>query len=72
MGKDQKPFHAFALTSAIVSYLSGSTLVGIFVGRWIDQKLGTSPIFLIIGLIIGLSAGVYGTINLVNKYTGDN
>ncbi|SET24145.1 Putative F0F1-ATPase subunit Ca2+/Mg2+ transporter [Salinibacillus kushneri] len=72
MGKDQKPFHAFALTSAIISYLSGCTLVGIFFGRWIDQKLGLFPTFLIVGLFIGLGVGVYGTINLVNKYTGDN
>ncbi|WP_153728130.1 AtpZ/AtpI family protein [Salinibacillus xinjiangensis] len=71
MGKNQKPFHAIALTSAIVSNLSGCTLVGIFFGRWIDQKLGLSPLFLIIGLMIGLGAGVYGTIYLVNKYTGD-
>ncbi|WP_102026427.1 AtpZ/AtpI family protein [Salirhabdus sp. Marseille-P4669] len=73
MGKkeNENPFHAIALTSAIVSQLAGSTLIGIFLGRWVDQKLSTTPVFLIIGLMIGLASGVYGTIYLVNKFTGD-
>ncbi|MCP8617438.1 AtpZ/AtpI family protein [Salirhabdus salicampi] len=71
MGGKQTPFKAIALTSGIVSQLSGSTLIGIFLGRWIDQRFSTSPLFLIIGLFIGLAAGVYGTIYLVNKYIGE-
>ncbi len=73
MGKKEKqnPFYAIALTSAIVSHLAGSTLIGIFFGRWVDDKFSTTPLFLIIGLFIGLTAGVYGTIYLVKKYTGE-
>ncbi|MBB6453955.1 F0F1-type ATP synthase assembly protein I [Salirhabdus euzebyi] len=71
MGKSQYPFRAIALTSGILSNLAGSTLIGIFFGRWIDQKLSTEPLFLIIGLFIGLASGVYATIYLVKKYTGE-
>ncbi|TCT26402.1 putative F0F1-ATPase subunit (Ca2+/Mg2+ transporter) [Melghiribacillus thermohalophilus] len=72
MSDNQNPYRAIALTSGIVAQLSGSTIVGIFAGRWLDARLSTAPIFLIIGLFIGLAAGVYGTISLVKKYTGDS
>ncbi|WP_306978003.1 AtpZ/AtpI family protein [Alkalibacillus salilacus] len=61
-----------AITTVILSHLSGSTIVGIFAGRWLDSVTQTSPLFLIIGLFIGLAAGVYGTIKLANQYLGDD
>ncbi|TFB19300.1 hypothetical protein E3U55_11080 [Filobacillus milosensis] len=61
-----------AITASILSYLSGSTIVGVLFGRWLDGYLNTSPIFLIIGLLLGLATGVYGMIVLVNKYLGDD
>ncbi len=67
-----KAFRGIAVTTTILSYLSGSTIVGILIGRWVDQYFQTSPLFLIIGLLIGLAAGVYGMIYLVNRLMGDN
>jgi ATP synthase protein I len=61
-----------AITASILSYLSGSTIVGILLGRWLDGYFGTSPIFLIIGLLLGLASGVYGMILLVKKFLGDD
>ncbi|MGP4072317.1 AtpZ/AtpI family protein [Piscibacillus sp. B03] len=61
-----------AITASILSYLSGSTIVGILIGRWLDGYFDTSPIFLIIGLLLGLATGVYGMILLVKKFLGDD
>jgi len=70
--KQRHPLHAMALMSAILSQLVGSTLIGIFAGRWADHKLDTDPLFLIIGLLIGLAAGIYAMLRLVNHYfSGD-
>lgn len=70
--KQRHPLHAMALMSAILSQLVGSTLIGIFVGRWADGKLDTDPLFLIIGLLIGLAAGIYAMLRLVHHYfSGD-
>nr|WP_236561042.1 AtpZ/AtpI family protein [Pontibacillus sp. HMF3514] len=66
------PFKAMALTSGILSQLAGCTLVGIFLGRWLDNQFTTTPLFLILGLFLGLAAGTYGTILLVRKYTGED
>jgi ATP synthase protein I len=70
--KQRHPFHAMALMSAILAQLAGSTLVGVFLGRWLDHAIGTKPIFLIIGLFLGLGAGIYGMLRLVRQYfSGD-
>jgi len=71
--KDRNPFQAMALMSAIVSQLVGSILIGIFAGRWLDRRWGTDPVFLIIGLLLGLSAGVYSMLlSIRHFYSGEN
>ncbi|KMJ59187.1 membrane protein [Bacillus sp. LL01] len=68
MEDKRRPFQAMALMSGILSYLVGPTLVGLFAGRWLDGKIGTEPLFLIIGLLLGLVAGVLGVLYLVQKF----
>ncbi|PLR85119.1 hypothetical protein CVD25_00095 [Bacillus canaveralius] len=65
---NRHPFKAMALTSAILSQLAGSTLIGIFGGRWLDRMYGTEPLFLIIGLLLGLAAGIYAMLSLVRHF----
>lgn len=36
-----------------------STLLFLLVGWWVDSKLGTMPIFLILGAFVGAGAGFY-------------
>jgi F0F1-type ATP synthase assembly protein I len=43
----------------------GSGLVG---GWFADQAFGTLPLFLFIGLILGITAGVYATRSQVKKF----
>jgi ATP synthase protein I len=72
MKKDRNPFKAMALTSLIVSQLAGSILVGIFAGEWLDHQWGTDPIFLIVGLLIGLASGTYSMLRTIRNYfSGD-
>ncbi|OLS41207.1 AtpZ/AtpI family protein [Bacillus sp. MRMR6] len=70
--ENRNPFQAYALMSAILASLVGSILIGIFTGRWLDKVWGTEPIFLIIGLFIGLAAGVYSMLVTIRKFfSGD-
>jgi F0F1-type ATP synthase assembly protein I len=66
--KNRHPLQAMALMSAILSQLVGSVLIGIFSGRWLDRLAGTEPLFLIIGLLIGLAAGIYAMLHLVRQF----
>lgn len=65
---NRRPFKAMALMSGILSQLVGSILVGIFAGRWADKTFETEPLFLIIGLLLGLAAGVYAMLRLVQHF----
>ncbi len=38
--------------------LTGGLLAGLFGGRWLDGKLGTEPVFLVIGLTLGVFVGM--------------
>ncbi|MGM9926980.1 MAG: AtpZ/AtpI family protein [Bacillus sp. (in: firmicutes)] len=72
--KNQKnyPLKAMAITSAIVSQLVGCILVGVFGGKWVDAKIGTGPLFLVVGLLLGLALGVYGLMCILkDKTQGD-
>jgi F0F1-type ATP synthase assembly protein I len=72
MHKDRNSFKAMALMSAILSQLVGAALIGIFSGRWLDRLWGTEPIFLIIGLFIGLTAGIYSMfVSIRHFFSGD-
>lgn len=64
-------FYGLAIGSAILSQIVGGPLIGLFIGRWVDNLLSTTPLFLVIGLLLGLGAGVYGTIHYVREITGD-
>ncbi len=69
MGNEKRyPFQAMALMSAVLSQLAGSVLIGVFGGRWIDKQLGTMPLFLIVGLLLGLAAGVYGVLRIIQRF----
>lgn len=69
---DRNPFKAMALTSAILSQLVGTILIGIFSGRWLDRTFETAPIFMIIGLLLGLATGVYAVVRLLQHFfSGD-
>uniref|UniRef100_UPI002101A9C3 AtpZ/AtpI family protein n=1 Tax=Bacillus sp. S2-R3J1-FB-BA1 TaxID=1973490 RepID=UPI002101A9C3 len=57
-----------SIMSCILAHLVGYILVVIFGGQWIDNKVGTFPFFLIIGLLLGLGTGVYATIRLIRHY----
>ena len=37
-----------------------STLIGLLGGRWVDGKLGSEPWLMIVGLLLGVTAGFRG------------
>lgn len=69
MPKNQRhPFHAAAIMSAILSQLVGSILIGIYAGIRLDRWIKTEPLFLIVGLLLGLAVGIYSMLLLVHHY----
>ena len=48
-------------------YVSLSIVGGVLVGRWIDGKLGTEPLFIVLGLSLGLASAVYGVYKMLPR-----
>jgi F0F1-type ATP synthase assembly protein I len=57
-----------ALFSEIGISLLVTTLVGVLAGYWIDQQLGTVPIFAITGFLVGAGSGSVMIYRLVTRF----
>ena len=58
-----------ALFTEIGFILLVLTLAGALGGHWLDQQLGLQiPIFLLIGLFLGMGAGALGIRRLINRF----
>jgi ATP synthase protein I len=42
-------------------------IAGVFIGKWIDGKAGTSPAFTIVFVILGFVAGIREVANVMKK-----
>ena len=58
----------FALFSEIGLILLVTTLGGSLVGYWIDKQLQTVPVFVLVGLLIGLAAGARAVYRLITRF----
>lgn len=45
--------------------LAATVVIMFFLGRWIDGKAGTDPLFTLVFAIIGIAAGLYNFIKTV-------
>ena len=46
-------------------FIGVSILLGVLGGLWLDSKLGTKPILVIVGLIFGLIVAFYGVYRMI-------
>ena len=55
-------------------YVGVCIVLGVFGGLWLDDKLNTSPILVIVGLILGIIVAFYGVYRMIlpniSKNTG--
>lgn len=58
----------FALFSEIGLIILVTTLGGSLVGYWIDKQLQTVPVFVLLGLLIGLTAGARAVYRLISRF----
>ena len=63
-------FQALAVASQFGITLAVSVVLGYFAGHWLDERLNTSPIFTLIGVLLGLVAAVLNTVRLYRAVMG--
>jgi len=70
--RDANPWKAVALVGMISADLAVSVLVGVWAGNWLDRKFGSAPLFLILGLFLGLGAGILLVLRAIKQFNGDD
>lgn len=50
-------------------YIAICILLGVFVGRWVDDATGLKPTFTLIGIVLGLLVAVVGGARMVLRAT---
>ena len=51
-------------------FVGGSILLGVVAGLWLDNRLNTSPILVIVGLILGIAVAFYGVYQMLLPLIG--
>ena len=46
-------------------YIGGCIVLGVLLGVWLDGKFDTAPIFILVGLAVGLFLAFYGTYRML-------
>ena len=57
-----------ALFSEIAILLLITTLGGVLIGYWVDERLGTLPIFVVAGLLVGFGGGGLAVARLITRF----
>ncbi len=68
---DGKSFAYFALFSEIGLVLFVTTFGGLLLGRWLDQQLGTNPLLVIGGFLLGIVIGAVADWRILSRFLAD-
>ena len=58
----------FALFSEIGLVLLVTTLAGVAAGYWLDQRLGTLPVFVLVGFLVGAGIGAIAMYRMITRF----
>jgi len=65
---DDKPVLSAFTFAQLGSMNAVALLAGFGLGWLVDAHLGTTPIFIFVGLLIGAACGVYATYRRIRRY----
>jgi F0F1-type ATP synthase assembly protein I len=62
------PLQAIIVVSSLGIQFAVSLSIGFIVGSYLDDRFRTGQLFLIIGLLIGIGAGIMGAARLIKPF----
>lgn len=72
--KHGRRFRLIGLLSSIPATLAAGTLIGYFLGRWLDARLGTAPWMQLVCFFLGLGAAarnIYRLLKMIERESDD-
>lgn len=66
--KNDSMWIAMGVYGAVGFQLAFSVIACLWFGNWLDEKLGTAPWLMFLGLILGSAAGFWNLIRLLQIY----
>jgi F0F1-type ATP synthase assembly protein I len=63
-----KAFAYFALFTEIGLVLFVTTLGGALAGRWLDERIDTSPLLLVVGFLMGALLGAVADWRIISRF----
>lgn len=64
---NRKLFSSMGLVTGLGLSAVGSILLGVVAGLFLDRTLHTSPLFLLIGIFLGIAAAVLGVYKMLRE-----
>lgn len=52
-------------------FIGGSVVLGVVVGLWLDSRLNTEPVFILVGLVLGVVVAAYGVYRMLLPLMGN-
>jgi len=68
MSDQGNSFGYFALFSEIGLVLFVTTFGGLLLGHWLDQQLGTNPLLVITGFLLGIALGAVANWRMLSRF----
>lgn len=59
---------AFAIGTTITFQFAASVLLGLWLGHFLDQKFGTEPWLMLLGLLLGIAAGTMAIYRIMSRF----
>ncbi len=65
--KDRKFIRMIGVLSTVGITMVVATVIGFYIGYWLDTKLGTKPWLMLVFLLLGIAAGFKNLFDQVKK-----
>jgi ATP synthase protein I len=63
-----KPLPSAAVFLGLGTAMAGCVGVGVLAGLWLDARVHTSPLFLVLGLVLGVASAVWTVVSQVRRF----
>ncbi|WP_176719912.1 AtpZ/AtpI family protein [Desulfuribacillus alkaliarsenatis] len=65
---DKTPLKAIVLVTSIGIQFAAAIVIGVLIGSYLDGRFGTGQLFMVMGVFLGLAAGLLGAAKLIKPF----